>query len=36
MIDKAVTIFGKFLDVLGCDWKNDSNYQDTPNRLAKA
>ena len=28
--------YGKFLDALGCDWKNDPNSNDTPHRVAKA
>ena len=36
MIKKAAKKFGEFLDALGCDWKNDPNSQDTPNRVAKA
>lgn len=36
MIKKAAKKFGEFLDSLGCDWKNDPNSQDTPNRVAKA
>ena len=36
MIDKATKAYGKFLDALGCDWKNDPNSNDTPRRVAKA
>lgn len=36
MIKKAAKKFGEFLDALGCDWKNDPNSIDTPNRVAKA
>ena len=36
MIDKAEKAYGKFLDALGCDWKNDPNSNDTPRRVAKA
>lgn len=36
MIKKAAKKFGEFLDALGCDWKNDPNSKDTPNRVAKA
>ena len=36
MIKKAAKKFGEFLDALGCDWKNDPNSLDTPNRVAKA
>ena len=36
MIDKAEKAYGKFLDVLDCDWRNDPNSSDTPRRVAKA
>ena len=36
MVDKAADAYGKFLDALGCDWKNDPNSSDTPRRVAKA
>ena len=36
MIDKATKAYGKFLDALGCDWRNDPNSNDTPRRVAKA
>ena len=36
MIDEAAEAYGKFLDALGCDWKNDPNSSDTPRRVAKA
>jgi GTP cyclohydrolase I len=36
MIDRAAEAYGKFLDELGCDWKNDPNSADTPMRVAKA
>jgi len=36
MIDKAEKAYGKFLDALGCDWRNDPNSNDTPRRVAKA
>jgi len=36
MVDKATEAYGKFLDALGCDWKNDPNSSDTPRRVAKA
>ena len=36
MVDEAEEAYGKFLDALGCDWKNDPNSQDTPRRVAKA
>ena len=25
MVDKAAEAYGKFLDALGCDWRNDPN-----------
>ena len=36
MIRKASHAFGLFLDALKCDWQNDPNSSDTPNRVAKA
>ena len=36
MVDEAAEAYGKFLDTLGCDWKNDPNSADTPRRVAKA
>lgn len=36
MVDKATEAYGKFLDALGCDWKEDPNSADTPRRVAKA
>ena len=36
MVDKASDAYGKFLDALGCDWRNDPNSSDTPLRVAKA
>ena len=36
MVDKAAEAYGKFLDALGCDWRNDPNSSDTPRRVAKA
>jgi GTP cyclohydrolase I len=36
IIQDAAQAFGKFLDALGVDWKNDPNSSDTPNRVAKA
>ena len=36
MIKKATKAFGKFLDALECDWRNDPNSNDTPRRVAKA
>ena len=36
MIYEAAEHYGKFLDALGCDWKNDPNSNDTPMRVAKA
>ena len=35
IIQDAAKAFGKFLDALGVDWKNDPNSSDTPNRVAK-
>jgi GTP cyclohydrolase I len=36
MVDEAAEAYGKFLDALGCDWRNDPNSADTPRRVAKA
>jgi len=36
MIYEAAEHYGKFLDALGCDWKNDPNSDNTPMRVAKA
>ena len=36
MIEQAAEAYGKFLDALGCDWRNDPNSSDTPRRVAKA
>jgi GTP cyclohydrolase I len=36
MVDEAEEAYGKFLDALGCDWRNDPNSSDTPRRVAKA
>ena len=36
MIAKAAKAYGKFLDALDCDWRNDPNSNDTPRRVAKA
>ena len=36
MIDEAEEAFGKFLDALKCDWRNDPNSMETPRRVAKA
>jgi GTP cyclohydrolase I len=36
MVDEVAEAYGKFLDALKCDWRNDPNSQDTPRRVAKA
>jgi GTP cyclohydrolase I len=36
IIDAAAEAYGKFLDALGVDWRNDPNSKDTPRRVAKA
>ena len=36
MIDEAEVAYGKFLDALKCDWRNDPNSMETPRRVAKA
>lgn len=35
MIENATEAFGKFLDALKCDWRNDPNSMETPHRIAK-
>ena len=35
MIDQAEKAYGKFLDALKCDWRNDPNSMETPRRVAK-
>ena len=36
MIEEATIHYGRFLDALKCDWRNDPNSSDTPRRVAKA
>ena len=36
MIMEAEKAYGKFLDALKCDWRNDPNSMETPRRVAKA
>ena len=36
MISNAEKAYGKFLDALKCDWRNDPNSNETPRRVAKA
>ena len=36
MIAEAALHYGRFLDALKCDWRNDPNSNDTPRRVAKA
>jgi GTP cyclohydrolase I len=36
IIEDATDAYGKFLDALGVDWRNDPNSSDTPRRVAKA
>ena len=36
MIGEAEKAYGKFLDALKCDWKNDPNSMETPRRVAKS
>jgi len=36
IIDQAEEAYGKFLDALGVDWRNDPNSMETPRRVAKA
>ena len=36
IVGEAETAYGKFLDALGVDWRNDPNSMETPRRVAKA
>ena len=36
IITQAAEAYGKFLDALKCDWRNDPNSMETPMRVAKA
>ena len=36
MVEEATEHFGKFLDALKCDWRNDPNSMEPPRRVAKA
>ena len=36
MINQAEEAYGKFLDALKCDWRNDPNSMETPRRVAKS
>jgi GTP cyclohydrolase IA len=36
MVIEAEEAYGKFLDALKCDWRNDPNSSNTPHRVAKA
>ena len=36
IISNAEKAYGKFLDALKCDWRNDPNSNETPRRVAKA
>ena len=36
IIKNAADAFGKFLDALGCSWRDDPNSMETPMRVAKA
>ena len=36
MIDEAAIYYGKFLDALKVDWRNDPNAMETPKRVAKS
>ena len=36
MIEEAALHYGKFLDALKCDWRNDPNSMETPKRVSKA
>jgi GTP cyclohydrolase I len=36
MVVEAEEAYGKFLDALKCDWRNDPNSSNTPHRVAKA
>lgn len=35
MIEEAAEAYGKFLDALKCDWREDPNSMETPRRIAK-
>jgi GTP cyclohydrolase I len=35
MVVEAEEAYGKFLDALRCDWRNDPNSSNTPHRIAK-
>ena len=36
MIEEAAEHYGKYMDALRIDWRNDPNSSDTPHRVAKA
>ena len=36
MIEEATIHYGRFLDALKCDWRNDPNSMETPQRVSKA
>ena len=36
MIEEAAEAYGKFLDALKCNWREDPNSMETPKRVAKA
>lgn len=36
IIEEATEAYGKFLDALGVDWRNDPNSSNTPKRVAKS
>lgn len=36
IINNAAKAYGEFLSALGCNWEEDPNSNDTPNRVAKA
>ena len=36
IIKNAADAFGRFLDALGCNWRDDPNSMETPTRVAKA
>lgn len=36
IIDKAAVHYGKFLEALGCNWREDPNSMETPTRVAKS
>ena len=36
MIKEAAEHYGKYMDALKIDWRNDPNSEDTPNRVAKS